>query len=173
MVRSQHLWCFLYAIVKGRRVGVFKITPLPPIAMGKFITIVTLPPASVTNCPLRLWNFPEDEVYVIWRMYRPYKQADLVNKPSYQLSTNNIQKPGKRETVGFFFITFTLFRAAGREKQTHTQNALLKSCGRITLFHFPHICVIVRTAIFEAAASGYQPESLSYNRKIIPSNSRC
>jgi hypothetical protein len=72
-------------------------------AMGNYIMKVTLPATSVTSCPLRLWNFPEDEVYVVWRMYRPYKEADPVNKPSYQLSKNNIQKPGKREVVGIFF----------------------------------------------------------------------
>jgi hypothetical protein len=35
-------------------------------------------------------------------MYRPYKQVDPVNKPSYQLSKNNIKKPRKREAVGIF-----------------------------------------------------------------------
>ena len=132
-------------------------------AMGKFITIITLPPTSVTDCPLRLWIFHQDEVYVVWRMCRPYKQTDLVNKPCYQPSKNNTQKTRKTGSRrNFFFITFTLFRAAGREKHTHTQNELLKSCGRIILFYFPHSCVIVSTAIFEAAASGYQPESLRF-----------
>ena len=80
--------------------------------------------------------------------------------PTIYKQHSKTRKTGRRWNL--FWIKFTLFRPVGREKQTHTQNALLKSRGRIAFFHFPHSCLIVNTAVLEAAASSYQPESLGY-----------